>query len=340
MLAGMEPQAFGDYQLLGRFATGGMAELWIARRVLLGGVERRVVIKRVHPDKRGDDEYETMFLDEARLMSRLSHPHVAQVYDAGHVGGEPFLALEHIEGASLRDLVAAAATTPNGVVSEMEALSIALTVAETLDYVHDAVDERGRAMRIVHRDLTPDNVLVSYDGAVKLIDFGIAQGENRVYQTTNGVLKGTCGYMAPEQLIETADVDRRTDIFAFGVILYELTTGVHPFTAKQAVQLFDQVLGSRYRRPREVRPDLSDSLETLIVACLSRQPSARPATMREVAESVRDELVRRGALPLAFEIGALVRLLAPPPETRDAPVAARAEPGEWVTRIDPGPAKS
>ncbi|MEM9191910.1 MAG: serine/threonine-protein kinase [Myxococcota bacterium] len=321
-----------------RLAVGGMAELYLADQLLLGSIPRRVVVKRILADKLDDDEFMTMFADEARLMARLSHPNVAAVLDAGTIGVEPFMALEYVSGASLGQLMQASAATPLGVLSENEALAMLLQVAEALAYVHEARDERGRPMNIVHRDLTPANVIISFDGAAKLIDFGIAKGENRVYQTTTGVLKGTCGYMAPEQLSEEQQIDFRTDIFAFGVIFYEAVCGRPAFTAKQVVQLYDQVLNARYAPPRSVRPGLAAGLASLIDACLARDPRQRPASMHVVAAALRDELARRTSRPLMSEIGALVRILCPPTDgggAADIETDPTAEPeGEWVTAID------
>lgn len=319
-----------------------MAEVYLAEESPLAGIRRRVVVKRLLADKRREEEFVTMFLDEARLMSRLSHPHVVQVLGAGMHDGSPYLAVEHVDGPSYRDVLAAASYTETAAVREPEALRIALTLAETLAYVHSAHDEDGRPMRIVHRDLTPANVIISYEGIVKLIDFGIAQGENRVYQTSTGVLKGTCGYMAPEQLVEQSVVDHRVDVFAFGVMLYEACVGRHPFNATHVVELYDLVLETRFDPPRKVRPALSPTLEWIICACMARDANDRPESMYRVAEMLRDEMSVAGTLSLAWELGEWVRSLCPPEPEHGGPAVQLPDAGSsdtaarWVTQVDPG----
>ena len=333
----------GRFRILHRLAVGGMAEVFLALEQVGEGIERTVVLKLLLKDKRDDEEFVTMFFDEARLLSHLQHPHVAQLYAVGIHGADSYMAVEYVRGASLRDLFAAASRTPRGALDEAVALAIGITLAETLAYVHDAADEDGRPLNIVHRDLTPANVMVSYDGAVKLIDFGIAQGENRVYETSTGVLKGTCGYMAPEQLLMQQDMDRRADIFAFGVMMYEAITGTHPFTVKNPAELYDRILEARYVKPRDVKHDVSPRLESLIVACMAKEQKDRPQTMRDVASALRAVLLGRKQLPLMTEIGDLVRQMFPRagvelvdedewgPKTDPQ---GSPPPGDWVTQVD------
>jgi serine/threonine-protein kinase len=309
----MEESELGGYELLRRLAVGGMAEVFLARSPFAArGIRRTVVLKRLLRDRRDDEEFVTMFFDEARLMSQLSHPNIAQVLDAGTDGPDHYLVMEYVRGVSLRELLAAISRTEWGALPEPEALAIMLSLAEALAYAHDARDEDGRALNIVHRDLTPSNVVVSYSGAVKLIDFGIAQGESRVYETATGVLKGTCGYMAPERLLaDDAEVDRRVDVFALGVILYEACVGAHPFHAKNAAELYDLVVETRYRSPRSVRPSLSPGIAEIISVCLERRPEDRPPNMSLLAEHLRDELLAHGCHPLMSQVGHLVGTLFP-----------------------------
>lgn len=335
----------GRFKILRRLAVGGMAEVYLASETLGEGIDRVVVLKTLLKDKRDDEEFVTMFFDEARLLSHLCHPNVVQVFATGTHGPDSYMAVEYVRGASLRDLLAAATHTPRGALDEAVAVSIGITLAETLAYVHDALDEEGRPLNIVHRDLTPANVMLSYDGAVKLIDFGIAQGEDRVYETTAGVLKGTCGYMAPEQLQMQQDMDRRADIFAFGVMMYEATTGTHPFTVKNPAELYDRILEARYTPPQRVRRDLSPSLAELITTCMSRRADDRPSDMRVVATWLRSVLVSAGQLPLMAELGDLVRQMFPRHRTDEIgggdepktdPQMAAPAAGEWVTQVDDG----
>lgn len=345
----MTSYRIGRFEIVRRLAVGGMAEVFLAQEELGEGIERPVVLKTLLEDKRDEEEFVTMFFDEARVLARLSHPNIAQVFAAGTQDDDCYLAMEYVRGASLRDLLGAVTHTPNRALAESEAAAIGLTLAETLAYVHEAQDEEGRPLNIVHRDLTPSNLMVSYDGAIKLIDFGIARGDNRVYETSTGVLKGTCGYMAPEQLLRSSGLDHRVDVFAFGVMLYEAAVGQHPFAVKNPAMLYDRIVESHFQRPREVRPDLSAGMEELIVACMHRDADERPANMHVVASWLRGVLMGSGNLPLMSEIGDLVRHMFPPGHDEidfggeeafgaipTDPHGRPVDPAEWVTQIDDG----
>ena len=333
----LEPEIFGPYRVLRSLAPGGMARVSLAVEELFEGVERLVVLKRLSPERRSDEEYVTMFFDEVRLLSTLNHPGVPQVFAAGTIGVEPYIALEYIPGASLMELLAAAHGRGQRL-PEAEALSILRSLAETLAYVHGATDEYGRSLRMVHRDVTPANVLVGVNGTVKLIDFGIARGEARIYQTSTGVLKGTLGYMAPEQLIEGEPGDHRVDIFSFGVVLYEALVGAHPFQAADALELHRKIHEVRCVPPRTARPELSQPLCDLIAACLARRPDDRPSHMWEVAARLRDVLVQSAGVPLGAEVGALPRELLSDSSPATAGEGSGAPPApeeDWVTQVDP-----
>jgi serine/threonine protein kinase len=187
----------------------------------------------------------------------------------------------------------------------------------------------------VHRDLTPKNILVGHDGVTKVIDFGIAQGENRVYQTSTGTLKGTCGYMAPEQLTERAEIDMRADIFSFGVVAYEVLTGAHPFVAASALDLYREVLSARHALARQLRPDLSPTLATLVEECLERVPAKRPPHMGYVAAALRNELLRLGTFPLWSEIGRVTQSLRAPAED-DPATEPTGRPAGVTTEVERG----
>jgi serine/threonine protein kinase len=324
--------AFGPYVLLRKLATGGMADLWLARARVTGGIERFVVIKRLHPDKADDEEFQTMLGDEARILGRLTHPHIAGLVDAGEIGREPYLAQEFVRGTTLRELMDAVAPhrLPDAI-----ALRVLLDVALALEYVHGARDEYSRPMRVVHRDLTPKNILVGHDGVTKVIDFGIAQGENRVYQTSTGTLKGTCGYMAPEQLTERGEIDMRADVFSFGVVAYEVLTGAHPFVAASALDLYREVLSARHALARQVRPDLTPALASLIEECLERMPDRRPPHMGYVAAALRNELLRHGQFPLWSEIGRAISSLRTPNDD-DPATEPNARTGGVTTEVERG----
>ncbi|MGB0680866.1 MAG: serine/threonine protein kinase, partial [Polyangiales bacterium] len=228
-------EVIGPYRIVRKLAAGGMAEIFLAKQRGLEGVERSVVLKRILPEHHNDEEFVTMFLDEARLLAALAHPNIAQTFDLGRQGLSYYLVMEYVRGPTLWKVLRRAAKTGGRGLPEREALSIVLGVAEALAYVHERHDEFGRPLNIVHRDLNPANVILSYDGAVKLIDFGIAKAASKVHQTRTEVVKGTYGYIAPEQLNQASQVDHRTDVYALGVLMYEVCVGRHPFEAEGLV---------------------------------------------------------------------------------------------------------
>ena len=238
----------GPYRIVRPLATGGMAQLYLAKQRAIEGVERLVVVKEILPKYAENDEFVTMFLDEARLMAALNHPNITSVFDVGQVGRSFFLVMEYIRGPTLRQVLANARERGRRLALR-DALGISLAVAEALHYVHACRDEHGQRLRIVHRDLNPSNVLISYDGGVKLIDFGIAKAATKVYETRTGVVKGTYGYIAPEQLRGASDVDHRADVFALGVLMYEMTVGQHPFDLSDEPSAIDRILEAKYPPP-------------------------------------------------------------------------------------------
>jgi len=305
---------FGPYVILRSIAVGGMAEIYLARQRAIEGVERSVVLKRILQKYADDIEFITMFLDEARLMAALTHPNIAQVFEVGKVEGSYYLAMEYVRGPTLGHLLGAAKKTDEGPLPRREALGIALSIAEALAFVHERRDEVGRPLNIVHRDLNPANVMVSYDGAIKLIDFGIAKAATKVYETRSGVIKGTYGYIAPEQLVGTTPVDRRADVFALGILLYEMVVGQHPYDVSDEPNLIDRILEARYRRPRDVRSDVPRDLDRLIASCLAPHPEGRPDDMGEVIDAIARHLGEQGQVPTLSRIAKLARRLVPDQE--------------------------
>lgn len=303
-------QDFGPYRIVERIATGGMAEIYLARQRGMEGLERDVILKRILEARADDAEFITMFLDEARLLAALSHPHIAQVFDLGQVQGTYYLTMEYVRGPTLGKLLAGARARGERL-PRREALGIGLAIAEALHYVHERRDEVGRSLDIVHRDLNPANVLVSYDGAVKLIDFGIAKAATKVYETRSGVIKGTYGYIAPEQLIGEAKVDRRADVFALGILLYEMCVGAHPFDVSDEPNLIDRILEARYRRPRDVQTDIPRDLDRLIASCLTPHPEGRPADVGVLIEALARHLGEQGMVPTQTALASLTRKLVP-----------------------------
>jgi serine/threonine-protein kinase len=321
------------HELLGPLGRGGMADVFLARRFAAGGVERLVVLKRLRPEQRADPERTAAFADEARLLAAAApHPNIVQVLDAEERDGVLVLVLEHVRGVTLRALLDRARATGAGRLPHAEGLGVVFHVAEALAHLHELLDELGSPLGFVHRDVNPSNIMVGYDGSVKLLDFGIAKADVREVLTRTGVIKGTPGYMPPEQLAG-GSVDRRADVFSLGLLLYEVATGTAPElgaarTPSELVRALDDL-----PRARDVVSGIDPAVDHLIVHALRPEPSARLATVAELRDVVANALVRLGTWPTLESIGSVVRALAPDPDAGlpDRTVPLRSDP-RWPAR--------
>lgn len=260
-----------------------MAELWLARQRGHGGIERMVVLKRALPHNAADPEFQQMFLREARISASLDHPNIASVYDSGVTpDGRSYLAMEYVHGVDLHELLRAQAGVP---IPLQHALTIATGLCAALDYVHARCDLDGRHLGLVHRDVSPSNVLLSFDGAIKLTDFGVARADAASLATRSGAVKGKLAYMAPEQA-RGLSLDPRADLYSLGVILYEMTVGQRPFGRTQDVALLYRLLEEAPPPPITLVPGFPPELSSLISCLLSRDRSARYTQ----ASQVRAEL--------------------------------------------------
>jgi eukaryotic-like serine/threonine-protein kinase len=213
---------FGKYDLLALLATGGMAEIWLARVSGMAGFEKLVVIKRLLDKLAIDSDYVEMFLDEARINARLTHSNIVQVLELGQVEGKYFMAMEFVPGLSVSQ-VGKRATKQLGTVPQEVACGIIAQACSGLHYAHEKTMPDGSPLNIVHRDVSPQNLIVTYEGLVKVLDFGIAKADHRQSQTRTGLVKGKFSYMSPEQCLGQG-LDRRSDVFALGIVLFELCT--------------------------------------------------------------------------------------------------------------------
>jgi serine/threonine-protein kinase len=273
----------------------------------------------MHPQHARDPELLAMFLDEARLVARLRHPNVVEVYDIGEDGGEYFFTMEYIDGEDLRELLRRHAGAP---LPLAHALTIARDVAAGLDHAHDLTDADGRPFGIVHRDVSPSNVLVGIDGSVKLTDFGVAKWAAQRTETRHGMLKGKVAYMAPEQA-RGGEVDRRTDVFALGVLVYELTTGARPFEAATDYELLAAIAAGEPIAPTVRRNDYPAALEAIVQRALARDPERRWPTARAFAEALRAFAAEAGLTGTREELAAYVRgLVGDRADPRMTPVRA------------------
>jgi serine/threonine protein kinase len=301
------PEQFGKYSLLGHLATGGMAEVWLARQLGIQGFEKIVVIKRARPELTDDDTTQ-FFLDEARLVATLEHPNIAQVYEIGVVNGSYFFVMEYVDGADLRRLIETALAKRHPI-TLADALYIISHVCTALHYAHEKHDIEGRPQRIIHRDVSPSNVLISHDGAIKVCDFGIAKAHNRRSEhTQSGVLKGKFSYMSPEQC-QSKPLDRRSDVFSIGILLYELSTLSKLFRSTSDFALLRKIVEEPIPPPSSRVPSYPRELEAIVMKALAKAPGARYQTAQELQVDLeafaREHKLAMSSIGIASLMGSL-----------------------------------
>ena len=280
------PQRIGRYEVLGQLATGGMAEILLARLSGPAAFARAVVIKRMlrqHAQKRA---FVTMFLDEARTIAKIRHPNVVQVQELGEDAGEVFLVLEYVAGENLSSVLKRSVA----VGERLEPVLVAHVMAEAcagLHAAHELVSDDGRHQNLVHRDVSPQNLFVAYDGHVKLLDFGVAITDERVARTEVGDVKGKLEYMSPEQA-RAEPLDRRSDIFAMGIVLYELGTGRRLFKRPMPARTLEAICSEPVIPPSRVMDDFPPALETVVMKALAKNPAERYATAAEMRAALLD----------------------------------------------------
>ncbi|HTP40797.1 MAG TPA: protein kinase [Nitrospiria bacterium] len=267
------PARFGKYLLMDRLAAGGMAELFLAKQIGLKGFEKVVAIKRILPALTQDQEFVGMFINEAKLAALLSHQHIVQIFDLGTTEGFYYIAMEYVMGKDLRALVqrSQARSLP---LTPGHALLIASRICAGLDYAHRKKDLHGRDLHLVHRDVSPQNILISYEGEIKLVDFGIAKATTQATETRTGTLKGKLSYMSPEQATGKP-LDHRSDIFSLGIVLHELVTGQRMFTGNNEFAIIEQVRQAQIAPPSTFNRDLPPEIDGLIMRALAKNPDER-----------------------------------------------------------------
>ncbi|MBX3261376.1 MAG: protein kinase [Labilithrix sp.] len=276
------PMRFGKYTLIRKLAMGGMAELFLAIQKSVAGFEKLLVIKRILPAMNQDKAFIEMLLHEARIAATLSHPNIVQIFDVGQADGQYFIAMEHVHGEDLRSIVRQ--MKKKGVLEfPLEhALAIVLGMCNGLAYAHDKRDLDGTHLSIVHRDISPQNIVVTFTGDVKIVDFGIAKSDSRVgEQTKSGKLKGKVPYMSPEQARGDA-IDARSDLFATGTMLFELTTGKRLFKGQSEYETLKLICEREYPRPSAIHPDYPPDLEAIVMRALAKDPNDRYQSAREM----------------------------------------------------------
>jgi hypothetical protein len=315
------PQTIGKYQVLDRLAVGGMAELLKARVTGQHGFEKLVALKKILPHLVTDQAFVEMFFDEARLTAQLDHPNIVQVFELGTDSDTPYIAMQFVDGLDVLGLLRECARAQIRLPPELAAF-IARQVLEALDYAHGATDASGRALGIVHRDISPGNILVSWRGDVKLTDFGIARAIERQHKTEAGTLKGKYGYMAPEQ-VSSGDVDARCDVFAVGVVLAEMVMARRLFTAPNDLDVLLMVRDARLDRLEKYAAEFPVDLRPLVVRALQRTPDSRWGSAAEFREAIDDWLARKGRYT-SRELAEFVGRVVDAPTVDPEGVVARA----------------
>ncbi|MCY1079719.1 serine/threonine protein kinase [Archangium lansingense] len=268
-----KPTSFGKYLLLERINVGGMAEVFTAKAFGVEGFERILAIKKILPTMAEDEEFITMFIDEARISVELNHANVVRIDELGKHEDTYFIAMEYVAGRDLRTLLERYRRRKE-IMPTAQAVFIASKMCEGLDYAHRKKDARGQDLGIIHRDVSPQNILISYEGEVKIIDFGIAKAANRSQKTQAGILKGKFGYMSPEQ-VRGLPIDRRSDVFAVGVILYEMLTGERLFVGESDFSTLEKVRNADVPMPRQFNPNIPSGLEKVLMKALARDAEER-----------------------------------------------------------------
>jgi eukaryotic-like serine/threonine-protein kinase len=274
----------GKYEILCRLSTGGMSEIFLAFQKGLAGFRKFVVLKQILPDIKGEEEFVRMFLDEAKITAAFAHPNIAQVFDLDIAEGELFLAMEFVPGATLVE-VARACRNNNEPIPIGFTLMAVRDTALALYYAHHFTDPMGRAQQVIHRDIAEKNIMVTYEGVTKLLDFGIAKALNRSSRTSVGMVKGTSGYMSPEQILGEP-LDPRSDVFSLGVVLHECLTGMRLFHGKTAEQAMLQALKGEIAPPSANNKTVIPELDQVTLKALQRNRAERYGTALEFARAI------------------------------------------------------
>ncbi|HEX9801331.1 MAG TPA: TonB family protein [Thermoanaerobaculia bacterium] len=297
--AAATPAEFGQYTLLERIALGGMAEVWKARMKGVEGFRKTVAIKKILPHLTDSTDFVTMFVDEAKLAAQLNHTNIIHIYDLGKIADDYYIAMEYVDGKDLRTILNAARERDSPLPLSL-ALLVASRLAAALDHAHRQKDFEGRPLGLVHRDVSPQNVLISFDGDIKLCDFGIVKAVSKASKTQMGALKGKLQYMSPEQAWGRP-VDARSDIFSLGTLLFEMLTGRRLFAGESEMSVLDAVREGRIQAPRDLDPRIPLEVNATVLKALSREPKDRYGTAGD----------------LQREIDAILASLKPAPSQRD-----------------------
>ncbi len=290
-------EQFGKYELISELASGGMATVFLARRrdVKSVGLDRFVALKRIHPHLSRVSDFVEMFLDEARITSRINHPNVCTIHDFGESDGQYFIAMEYVFGETFAEVQSALKATPSkrDALWPMRVARMIADAAEGLHAAHAAKSEEGNPLNIVHRDVSPQNLFLAYDGSVRVMDFGIAHAEGRYHHTRTGTVKGKFAYMSPEQY-RAIDIDRRADVWALGVVAWELLTGKRLFRRPSDAMTMKMVETLEVPPPSTVDETVPEGLDAIILGTLERDLAQRTPSCRELSRALNRWLATTG----------------------------------------------
>ena len=319
----------GRYHLIKQLAVGGMGEVWLARQKGLEGFEKLVVVKTLRSHLKEEQDFVNMFFDEARIAAALTHPNIAQIYDLGEEKGEYFIAMEYVHGTSLKDMADYAHEVERPVPLALKCRAIA-DAAGALDFAHQAKTPSGQPLALIHRAVSPQNILIGFNGAVKLIDFGVAKAANKLVRTATGVIKGKHAYMSPEQAYGQP-LDGRSDVFGLGIVFWELLTGERLFKRESELDTLRAVVGAEIKPPSHKDRTVPKALDAVVMRALERTTAQRYPTAGELREGIERFLTRARLPATAAHLAAYMHELFPdelePPSTGDGEITASTDSG-------------
>jgi serine/threonine protein kinase len=343
--------AYGPYRLLERVAVGGMAEVFKAKRSGVEGFEKVVAVKRILPHLSDNKEFVDMFVDEAKMVAGLTHPNIVQIFDLGRIDKSYYIAMEYVQGRDLRSILRRARERGARLPLDLCAL-VASRVCSALEYAHRKKDDRGQPMMTVHRDISPQNILISFEGDVKLTDFGIAKAASKATVTEAGALRGKLLYMSPEQAWGKP-MDRRSDLFSLGIVFYEMVTDHKPFLGSSEVSILETVRECKVAPPRTLNGDIPPALERVVMKALERDPERRYQDAGEMSRDLEAAILENPPPPTAAALARFMETLYEPrereatvvdeahePAAEAAPAAAAAPPPPPPPADTTGPSAS
>jgi serine/threonine-protein kinase len=295
------------YQVLRRIGEGGMAEVFLAEMRCQPGYHKRVALKRVLPRLAGNERFLRMFLDEARLGLLLNHANIVHVFDVGRANDAYFIVMEYVNGVNLKEMLKRQAAHDTLLPVEMSVF-LAIEICRGLDYAHNLTDREGNPLNVVHHDVNPANVLLSVNGEVKLVDFGLSEAGVHVEKTDPDIVRGKFGYLSPEAAYGMG-ADARSDVYAAGIVLYEMLTGTRLFEGRTDIEAIQLARTAHVPPPHERNPDISPTLENVLYRALARDPQQRFQDARAFGRALTEAMFELGRPINAFTIGSLVEVV-------------------------------